>query len=75
MSKVSSGMLRAGRPSAKVTDKRKEATLASLADKPAMKRVNVDVTYDEHQKLKIHAVKEGKTISEVLREIVAGLPE
>nr|WP_298058896.1 plasmid partition protein ParG [uncultured Halomonas sp.] len=75
MSKSSSSMLSAGRPSGSVTNKRKEATLASLADKPAMKRVNVDVTYEEHQKLKIHAVKEGKTISEVLRDYVAGLPE
>lgn len=74
MSKPSSGMLSAGRPSGTTTSKRKEATLASLADKPVLKRVNFDVTYEEHQKLKIHAVQEGKTISEVLRELIAKLP-
>ncbi|MBE0401356.1 MULTISPECIES: plasmid partition protein ParG [Halomonadaceae] len=64
---MTKSVLSAGRPSAKA-DKRKEATLASLADRPAKKRVNIDLTYEEHQRLKIYAAQNGMTIKDILRE-------
>jgi len=45
--------LRAGRPS----EKKKEATLAALADKRETVRVNFDLARDEHIKLKIYATR------------------
>lgn len=71
MSKNSSA-LSAGRPSARGN---KIATLASLADTPAMKRVNFELTSEEHAKLKIYAARNGKTIKELLTEYVANLGE
>ncbi|HIH9848212.1 TPA: plasmid partition protein ParG [Klebsiella pneumoniae] len=74
MSKVTS-TLSAGRPSAR-TDKAKTATLASLADDAgSMKRVNFELSAEQHAKLKIHAAKAGKSIKELLTEYVAGLPD
>ena len=64
--------LTAGRPSA---TKSRAATLASLADDTAMKRVNFDLPADQHTKLKIYATRQGKTIKELLTEYVAQLPE
>ena len=66
--------LSAGRPSAR-TDKSKAATLASLADDASMKRVNFELSADQHTKLKIYATRQGKTIKELLTEYVAGLPD
>ena len=66
--------LSAGRPSAR-TGKAKAATLASLADDAAMKRVNFELPAELHAKLKIYATKQGKTIKELLTEYVAGLPD
>ena len=66
--------LSAGRPSAR-TDKSKAATLASLADAASMKRVNFELSADQHAKLKIYATRQGKTIKELLTEYVAGLPD
>ena len=63
--------LMAGRPSSRA----KAATLASLADDSAMKRVNFELPADQHTKLKIYAAKQGKTIKELLTEFVVGLPE
>jgi len=63
--------LTAGRPSAR----NKAATLASLSDDAEMKRVNFQLSADQHTKLKIYAAKQGKTIKELLTEYVAGLPE
>jgi hypothetical protein len=63
--------LRAGRPS----EKKKAATLATLADKRDMVRVNFDLARDEHIKLKVYAAKAGKRMADVLREFVAGLSE
>jgi hypothetical protein len=71
MSKLS-GNLSAGRPSARSN---KAATLASLADDARTKRVNFELSADQHTKLKIHATKQGKTIKELLTEYVASLPE
>ncbi len=67
--------LSAGRPSAR-TDKSKAATLASLADDAGgMKRVNFELSADQHTKLKIYATRQGKTIKELLTEYVASLPD
>ena len=66
--------LTAGRPSAR-TDKSKAATLASLADDASMKRVNFELSADQHTKLKIYATRQGKTIKELLTEYVASLPD
>lgn len=67
--------LSAGRPSSR-TDKAKAATLASLADDAGgMKRVNFELSAEQHAKLKIHAAKVGKSIKELLTEYVAGLPD
>ena len=66
--------LSAGRPSAR-TDKSKAATLVSLADDASMKRVNFELSADQHTKLKIYATRQGKTIKELLTEYVASLPD
>ncbi len=61
--------LRAGKPSA--ADKRKGLALEALTEKNQTVRVNFDLDRDEHIKLKIHAAKAGKTVADVLRELVA----
>jgi len=71
MSKTASAFS-AGRPSAR---RNKAATLASLADDGGTKRVNFELSVDQHTKLKIYAAKQGKTIKELLTEYVASLPE
>ena len=74
MSKLTT-TLTAGRPSAR-TDKARAATLASLADNAGgMKRVNFELSAEQHAKLKIHAARAGKSIKELLTEYVAGLPD
>lgn len=65
------GTLSAGRPSAKTN---KAATLASLADKAATKRVNFDLSAEQHTKLKVYAAKQGKTVKELLTDFVEQLP-
>lgn len=64
--------LSAGRPSVRSN---KATTLASLADTPAMKRVNFQVPAEDHTKLKLYAVRQGRTITELLSEYIAQLPE
>lgn len=71
MSKLS-GALSAGRPSARSD---KAATLASLAEEASLKRVNFQLSADQHMKLKIYVARQGKTIKELLTEYVASLPE
>lgn len=66
-----SGGLTAGRPSSKGQEK----TLASLADKPTMRRVNFDLPAEMHDKLKINAIRQGKTIKELLTDFVDELPD
>ncbi len=74
MSKLTT-TLTAGRPSAR-TDKARAATLASLADDVGgMKRVNFELSAEQHAKLKIHAAKAGKSIKELLTEYVSSLPD
>jgi hypothetical protein len=69
MSKSESVGLRAGKPSA--GDKRKGLALDALTDKNQTVRVNFELDREEHIRLKIHAAKAGKTITDVLRELVA----
>jgi len=66
------GILSAGRPSAA---KNRAATLASLADNATVKRVNFELSAEQHTKLKIYATKQGKSIKDLLTEYVANLPE
>lgn len=63
--------LRAGKPSA--GDKRKGLALEALAGKNQTVRVNFDLDREEHVKLKVYAAMAGKSIADVLRELVAGL--
>lgn len=65
------GTLSAGRPSAKTN---KAATLASLADKAITKRVNFNLSAEQHTKLKVYAAKQGKTVKELLTDFVEQLP-
>lgn len=65
-------VLSAGRPSG---EKKKAATLASLADEVGTKRVNFQLPAELHTKLKIYAVRNGKTITDLLTEYVERLPE
>ena len=65
--------LGAGRPSAGKDQKTLTSLVRDETVKP--KRVNFDVTPEQHMKLKVYATKQGKTITEVLSEYVAQLPE
>ena len=65
------GTLSAGRPSAKTNT---AAPLASLADKAITKRVNFDLSAEQHTKLKVYAAKQGKTVKELLTDFVEQLP-
>lgn len=69
------GALSAGRPSVKAGDKKKAATLASLSDEQPKKRVNFELSADQHAKLKIYAARQGKTVKELLTEYIAQLPD
>jgi len=71
MNATTKGALSAGRPSAKSS---KAATLASLADTTTTKRVNFDLSADQHTKLKVYAAKQGKTVKELLTDFVEQLP-
>ena len=59
----------AGRPSSR----NKAATLASLSDDSELKRVNFQLSADQHTKLKIYAASRGKTIKQLLTEYVESL--
>ncbi|MGC9128409.1 MAG: hypothetical protein ACP5GA_06715 [Acidithiobacillus sp.] len=39
-----------------------------------MKRVNFELSAEQHTKLKIYAAKQGKTIRELLTEYIESLP-
>ncbi len=70
---MSSGKLgmKAGRPSAAKAG----PTLSDLADKAATVRVNFDLDRAEHTNLKIYAAKTGRSITDILRELVRSLDE
>ena len=46
------------------------ATLSSLADKKPTVRVNFDLERDEHVRLKVLAAQQGRTVAEIMRELV-----
>ena len=66
---MSKTTLSAGRPSAR------NNKAATLADAGGKKRVNFELSAEQHTKLKIYATKQGKSIKELLTEYVDALPE
>lgn len=65
------GKMPAGRPSR--TKETVPLNVFNEKEKPV--RVNFELSRDEHTKLKIHAAKHGRSISEILREFVAQLSD
>ena len=63
--------MRAGRPS----NARTATTLSELTDQTETVRVNFDLDRSEHTRLKMHAVRTGCSVAEVLRELVASIDE
>lgn len=59
--------LSAGRPSREA----KKTTLSDMADDKPKVRVNFDLDRDEHTRLKIYAAKTGKSIRQVLSDLIA----
>lgn len=53
----------------------KSAQAESLPREGATARINVHVTADEHQKLKMHAARQKTSIKELIRAYIASLPE
>ena len=47
----------------------------SIPDEPVLVRINAQVTEGEHHILKIHAVKNKTSISDLLRAFIATLPD
>lgn len=70
MSNLNFGM-KAGRPSASKSG----PTLSDLADKSQTVRVNFDLAREEHIKLKIHAAKNGCSITDILRKLIHSIDE
>ncbi len=68
---MSKATLSAGRPSQSTGSK--AATLASLAEKADTVRVNFDLAREQHVRLKVYAAKRGRTVKEILTELVAQL--
>ena len=44
-------------------------------NEPGLVRVNAQVPVDEHKKLKIHCAKTGETITDLVRRMIANLPD
>lgn len=63
---MSNSTLRAGRPSSA----KKATNLADLADKTPTVRVNFDLDREKHVGLKILAARSGKSVTDILRELV-----
>jgi len=59
--------LSAGRPS---TQMAKAKTLSSLAGSQETKRINFDLTAEQHAKLKVYAAKNGTTIKQIFSAYV-----
>lgn len=68
------GMMSAGRPSSRL-DRQKEATLASLADKGEVRRVNIVISKELHDKLRMHCIREDTNMKELLTEYIKSLPD
>jgi len=52
----------------------KQATLADMADKKSLVRVNFDLDAEAHKRLKMYALLQDKTVREVLSDFIATLP-
>ncbi len=63
--------MKAGRPSSA----KAAPTLSDLADKTPTVRVNFDLDRAEHTKLKIYAAKTGRSITDILRELVSAIDD
>lgn len=61
--------LSAGRPSRTG----KQATLASMTDKKAVVRVNFDLDAEAHKRLKVYCAEHGKSVRQVLTDLVEAL--
>lgn len=61
--------LSAGRPSRTS----KQATLADLSDGKITVRVNFDLSREQHAKLKIYAIQQGKSVKQVLTDLISAL--
>lgn len=59
----------AGRPSVRKAARVRE----ELADGADMVRVNFDLSRAEHVRLKIHAAQSGRSVADILRELVASI--
>ncbi len=59
--------LSAGRPSRAS----KPSTLSDMADTKPTVRVNFDLARDDHIKLKVYAAQQGKTVRQVLVDIIS----
>jgi hypothetical protein len=70
MNGAKGGTLRAGRPS---RVRKETATLSSLADKGPTVRVNFDLERDEHVRLKVLAAQQGRTVADIMRELLGQL--
>jgi len=68
MSNLKLGM-KAGRPSSAKAG----PTLSDLADKPETVRVNFDLDRETHKRLKLYSVETGRSITEILRELVGSI--
>lgn len=68
--KKTSTTLTAGRPSAR----NRTRTLASLTNREERKRVNFDLSAEQHQKLKIYAASQRKTVRQLFTDYVDALP-
>lgn len=62
--------LTAGRPSN--SSKEKAAAMKAVMDTGKMVRINFEVDEATHAALKIHAVKTGRSVTQILRELVRG---
>lgn len=63
--------LAAGRPSN--SNKEKAAAMKAVMDtEKKMVRINFEVDEETHAALKIHAVKTGRSVTQILRELVRG---
>lgn len=64
--------LKAGRPSER-GGAAKAALLADLADKPVKPiRINFDLSREQHRRLKLLAITQGKSVTDILRNLIAG---
>ena len=59
--------LSAGRPS---ENRKSQALAAVVSDEPRKVRVNFELSEGDHYRLKMHALKTRRSISEIMRELI-----